>query len=194
MVHISSGDLFRQHQERGTALGLEAQAYMRKGRLVPDEITIAMVIGKLLSLDGGQGYLLDGFPRNVVQAEALDEKLQDKELAVQRVLYLRVPEEETIRRLSKRLVCRRCQDVYHLDNSPPKVPGVCDQCGGELYRREDDRPEALAERLRVYHSQTAPLVDYYRKQGRLVEVNGLDGVEEVHARLVKALQCDGGIA
>lgn len=186
--HIASGDLFRTHQERGTPLGLKAREYMERGVLVPDEITIAMVLEHILSLDRDEGFILDGFPRNLNQAEALDRALRERGRELDRVLYIRVSEGELVRRLSGRLVCRRCQTPYHLESSPPRNPGRCDVCGGELYQREDDTPEAVRRRIQVYQTETAPLVEYYRRAGKLVEVEGEGPLEEVNRRLLESLR------
>lgn len=191
LAHIASGDLFRHHLGEGTALGLKAKEYMERGELVPDEITTAMVLERLASLDEGQGCLLDGYPRNLAQARALDEALSSKGKGLYRVLSIAVAEKELVRRLSGRLICRQCQAPYHEEFSPPKVAGRCDICGGEVYRRKDDEPEVVRQRIRVYAAQTEPLIDYYRKQGVLAEVDGVGDIEAVHHRLRKALDAGG---
>ncbi|MFQ5860068.1 MAG: adenylate kinase [Dehalococcoidia bacterium] len=188
LVHLASGDLFRSNMAQGTPLGRRAQEYVTQGLLVPDNLTIAMVLEAISSLDQGQSFLLDGFPRTVVQAEALDEALGERRQPLDLTLLLSVPREELVQRLGGRLTCRSCQAPYQVRSSPLRQPGLCDICGGELYQREDDTPEAVSKRLEVYHTQTAPLVDYYQQQGKLVEVDGLGTVEEVHARLSKALE------
>ena len=187
LVHISSGDLFRQALEQGTELGKQAKAYMERGILVPDEITIQMVMERLSAPDCENGVILDGFPRNQPQAEALDSALGEQGKAIDKAVYIRVSEEELVSRLSSRWLCRQCQAVYNMVNSPPKVEGKCDKCGGELYQRPDDRPETVKKRLDVYFDETAPLIEYYRRQGKLLEVEGEGSVEEVTQRIVSAL-------
>ncbi|GBD11443.1 Adenylate kinase [bacterium HR23] len=187
LVHIATGDLLREHQRQGTPLGLQARSYMEKGLLVPDNLVIQMLLERLRKPDCLQrGCVLDGFPRTLEQARALDEALGPN--GVERVVLVQVSEGELVRRLGGRWICRTCQRPYHTVSSPPKVPGRCDVDGGELYQREDDRPEAVRQRLRVYQEQTAPLVAYYRRQGKLVEVNGEGEVEAVHRSILEAVQ------
>ena len=190
MVHISSGDLFRQALEQRTELGKQVKAYMEKGALVPDEITIQMVMERLSATDGENGVILDGFPRNLPQAEALDGAVGEQGKAIDKVIYIKVPEEELIKRLSGRWLCRQCQAVYNTVNSPPGIEGKCDKCGGELYQRPDDKPETVKKRLDVYFAETAPLIDYYRRQGTLMTVEGEGSVEEVTRRIVAALPAE----
>ena len=192
LAHIASGDLFRQSIEKGTELGLKAKSYMERGELVPDEITIKMVLERLSAPDCTSGVILDGFPRNLEQAEALDRALQEQGKAIDRTVYIKVAEEELLKRLGGRWICRSCQAPYHEVNSPPRVKGKCDKCGGELYQRPDDTVETVKQRLRVYSAQTAPLIDYYAQGGKLLEVDGKGGVAEVSARIVTAIQ--NGIA
>ena len=187
MVHISSGDLFRQALEQGTELGKQVKTYMEKGALVPDEITIQMVRERLSAPDSENGVILDGFPRNLPQAEALDGATGEQGKTIDKVIYIKVPEEELIKRLSGRWLCRQCQAVYNMANSPPGMEGKCDKCGGELYQRPDDKPETVKKRLDVYFAETAPLIDYYRRQGTLMTVEGEGSVEEVTRRIVAAL-------
>ena len=187
LVHVSSGDLFRQGLEQGTELGKQAKSYMERGILVPDEITIQMVMERLSAPDCENGVILDGFPRNLPQAEALDSALLEQGTKIGKVIYIRVSEGELIRRLSARWLCRQCQAVYNMINSPPKVTGKCDKCGGELYQRPDDKPETVKKRLAVYFAETAPLIDYYRRQSKLLEVEGEGSVAEVTQRIVLAL-------
>ena len=186
--HIASGDLFRSHQSRGTPLGKKAMEYMNHGLLVPDEVTIAMVLEEITPPRGQRGFLLDGFPRNLVQARTLDEALAGRGDRIDKALLLEVPVEELVQRLSGRLVCRQCQAPYHRDTAAPKEPDVCDLCGGALYQREDDSPEAVRVRLRVYQDETEPLVGYYNKAGALVTVDGVGKVEEVGQRLLSGIQ------
>lgn len=186
LPHIASGDLFREHLARKTELGRLAAEYMEKGELVPDAVTIRMVLERLKEPDAAGGAILDGFPRTVEQARALDEALAAEGQEVERAINLDVPQEELLRRLSGRWICRNCQASYHEVSAPPKVPGVCDRCGGPLYQREDDTRETALRRLEVYERQTLPLLDYYRQQGKLVEVNGTGTIEEVGAALREA--------
>ncbi len=183
LVHISSGDLFRQAAESGTELGQLAKSYMEKGLLVPDEVTIKLILERISSLSPGQGFILDGFPRTKPQAEALE-----KEVEIDKAVYLKVPKDELIRRLSSRWICRNCQTPYNLLSHPPKVAGRCDLCGGELYQREDDKEETVRKRIEVYLEQTAPLLDFYARKGKLLEVDGGKGAEEVAVDLLQALQ------
>ncbi len=187
LVHIASGDLFRQALEQGKELGLKAKSYMEKGVLVPDQITIDMVLERISAPDSGGGAILDGFPRNLKQAEALDEALAQQGKAIDKVVYIKVSEEELLKRLSGRRVCRQCQTPCHVSDSPPRVEGRCDKCGGELYQRPDDTEESIKRRLEVYSSETAPLVDYYGRVGKLVEIDGEGGVDKVERRIVAAL-------
>lgn len=188
LVHIASGDLFRQAIEQGSKLGVKAKSYMEKGVLVPDEITIHMVLERISAPDCEAGVILDGFPRNLKQAEALDRALAQQGKAIDKVLYIKVSEEELIKRLSGRWICRQCQTPYHATDSPPKVWGRCDQCGGELYQRPDDTAETVKKRLEVYFAQTAPLIKYYTQAGKLLEVDGEGSVDEVSKRIVTALR------
>ncbi len=182
LVHIASGDLFRQALEQGTGLGLEAKSYMEKGKLVPDEMTIQMVLERISALDCKSGVILDGFPRNLKQAEALAEQ----GTAVDKVVYIKVAEKELLARLGGRWICRQCQASYHAVDSPPRVRGKCDRCGGELYQRPDDSIETVKKRLQVYCTETAPLIDYYTRAGKLLEVDGEGSADEVEARIVAA--------
>jgi len=188
LVHIATGDLFRQAIEQGTELGIQAKSYMEKGMLVPDPISIRMVLERMLAPDCESGVVFDGFPRNLEQARALDETLAKQAKAIDRVIYIKVSEEELLKRLSGRWICRQCQAPYHIINSPPKIWGKCDQCGGELYQRPDDTDETVKKRLQVYFAQTAPLIDYYTRAGKLIEVNGEGGIDEVGRRIIVALR------
>lgn len=187
LVHIATGDLFRQALERGTGLGLKTKSYMEKGVLVPDQITIDMVLERISAPDSGGGAVFDGFPRNLKQAEALDEALARQGKAIDKAVYIKVSEEELLERLSGRRVCRQCQAPCHMSDSPPRVEGRCDRCGGELYQRPDDTEASIKKRLEVYSDETAPLIDYYRRAGKLLEVAGEGGVEVVGNRIVAAL-------
>ena len=188
LVHSATGDMFRQAVEQGTELGMQVKSYMEKGVLVPDELTIHMVLERMSAPDCQPGVILDGFPRNIKQAEALDEALARQAKAIDVVVYIKVSEEEILRRLSGRWICRQCQTPYHSQNSPPRVWGKCDRCGGELYQRPDDTVEIIKKRLQVYFAQTAPLISYYTQAGKLLEVDGEGGVDEVGRRVILALR------
>ena len=188
LVHIATGDLFRQALEQGTELGIKAKSYMERGVLVPDDITIGMVLERLSAPDCEEGAILDGFPRNLEQAEALDKALAQQGKDIDKVIYIKVSEAELLERLSGRWICRNCQMPYHAVNSPPRVWGKCDKCGGELYQRPDDTVETVKQRLKVYFAQTAPLIDYYAKVGKLLEIDGEGGVDKVGSRIIAALQ------
>ncbi len=187
LVHIATGDLFRQAIQQGTDLGIKVKSYVEEGMLVPDEITIRMVLERMSILDSQSGVVLDGFPRDLEQARALDRALAQQAKAIDKVVYIKISEEELLKRLSGRWVCRNCQGMYHTTNSPPKVWGKCDECGGELYQRPDDMFETVKKRLEVYFAQTGPLIDYYTQDGKLLEVDGEGGVDEVGRRIVIAL-------
>lgn len=185
---IASGDLFRQALEKKTELGLKAKSYMEQGKLVPDEITIKMVLERISAIDCQKGVIFDGFPRNLAQAEALDKALAGQGKAIDKVVYIKVSEEELIKRLGGRWICRKCQAPYHEISSPPKVAGKCDRCGGELYQRADDTADTIRKRLEVYFVETAPLIDYYTRSGKLVEINGEGGLDEVGGRIIRSLR------
>jgi adenylate kinase len=188
LAHIASGDLFRQALSKGTELGLLAKSYMEKGKLVPDEVTIKMVLERIAAPDCQTGIILDGFPRNVEQAKALDEALKKQNKAIDKTVYIKVSEGELLKRLTGRWICRKCQAPYHEVSSPPKVKGACDKCGGELYQRADDNTETIKKRLEVFFAETAPLIDYYSKAGKLLEVQGEGSMEEICDRIVSVLQ------
>ncbi|AEM80665.1 adenylate kinase [Streptomyces violaceusniger] len=186
--HISTGDLFRANISQGTPLGKQAQEYMRAGQLVPDEVTIAMAEDRLDQPDAQSGFLLDGFPRNLVQAEALDAYLAERGVSLDAVLDLEVPESEVIKRIAGRRTCRNdSSHTFHVEYKPPKVPGVCDVCGGELYQREDDSEDTVRKRLEVYHRETEPIIDYYKAKGLVVTISALGKVSEVTQRAMDAL-------
>jgi adenylate kinase len=187
LPHIASGDLFRENLKKQTELGLKARGYMDRGELVPDDITIAMVMERLGRPDCAGGALLDGFPRTIAQAEALDQALAAQGRKISVVPYIAVPDEVLIERVSGRRLCRVCGESYHVRFNPPQQPGVCDNDGGELYQRDDDRPETVRKRLKVYWEQTSPLIGYYRHQGVLVEINGDQSIGQVQAELRAAL-------
>ncbi len=188
LVHIASGDLFRQALEAGTKLGIKAKAYMEKGMLVPDKITIQMVLDRISAPDCESGIILDGFPRNLQQAEALDKALAKQGKTIDKVVYIKVPEEKLLKRLGGRWICRNCQSPYHAVDSPPKVAGKCDRCGGELYQRPDDTVGTVKKRLDVYFAQTVPLIDYYTRSGKLLEIDGVGEIGEVGEMIVAALR------
>jgi adenylate kinase len=187
LVHITTGELFREAIRQETELGNQAKVYYDRGQLVPDHLTIAMLLERLSQDDCARGCILDGFPRTLEQATALDEALAREGKAIDKVGYIQVPESELLSRLSGRWNCRQCGSVYHQRFQPPRQAGRCDQCGGELYQREDDKPETARRRLEVYSQQTAPLIDYYRARGKLVEVDGDKPVEEVAEGLLAAV-------
>ena len=186
LVHVSSGYIFRENLKNETPLGKQAQAYMDRGELVPDDLTIAMVKDRLGQPDCQKGALLDGFPRTPPQAEALAASLAEWGVGVDLVPYISVPEEELIERLSGRWTSQSGR-VYHAKYNPPKVPGKCDVDGSPLYQREDDKPETVKNRIKVYLQQTTPLIDYYKKQGLLVEVDGTKSIEDVGQDLLAAI-------
>jgi adenylate kinase len=184
MTHISSGDIFRQAEKEGSELGKLAKSYMEKGLLVPDEVVTKMVLDRIAGNE--RGFILDGFPRTIEQAESLDKALREDD--IDKAVYIKVSQDELLRRLSGRWICRQCEKPYHLTTSPPKVAGRCDVCGGQLYQRPDDTTETAEKRLKVYFEQTAPLVDYYRKKGRLLEMDGERQIEEVSKDLLSKLR------
>ena len=185
--HISTGDIFRENIKKGTELGKKAQEYMNKGELVPDDLVIAIATARLLEDDCKNGFLLDGFPRTVYQAEKLDEFLEAHNSKIDKVVDISVGKEELMIRLTGRRVCKKCGASYHIVNIPPKKEGVCDICGGPLIQSDDDTAETAANRIEVYEEQTRPLVDYYKKAGNLVLIDGTTGLENVFADIVRAL-------
>jgi adenylate kinase len=190
--NISTGDIFRANVSQGTPLGVEARRYMDAGRLVPDEVTINMVRDRLAEADASEGFLLDGFPRTTPQAAALDKLLADLGTALDLVMELVVDDDEVIRRLSGRRTCRGCGKIWHVEFDAPTREGVCDRCGSELFQRDDDKPETIAKRLVEYSEKTAPLIDYYGAQGKLVGIDATGPVEDVTVRAIDALRSYGG--
>ena len=188
LPHIASGDLFRQALEKRTEVGLLAKSYMDKGELVPDEVAIKMILERINQPDCSSGCLLDGFPRTLHQAEVLDEAFGEQGKTIDKAIYIEVPNEELVKRLSGRRLCRVCQTPYHIISSPPKTPGKCDKCGGELYQRSDDKEETVKDRLSVFFAQTVPILDYYEKQSKLIKVNGNLGIQEVAREIISALK------
>ncbi|EFL24051.1 MULTISPECIES: adenylate kinase [Streptomyces] len=186
--HISTGDLFRANISQGTPLGKQAQEYMRAGQLVPDEVTVGMAEDRMSQPDAANGFLLDGFPRNVAQAQALDAYLRENELTLDAVLDLEVPEDEVVKRIAGRRTCRNdSAHTFHVEYKKPETEGVCDVCGGELYQREDDSEETVRKRLEVYHRETEPIIDYYKAKGQVVTIPALGKVSEVTQRAMGAL-------
>jgi adenylate kinase len=187
LVHVSSGDLFRENIKKQTDLGKLAQTYMNKGELVPDDVTIAMIRERLLRPDCQAGAILDGFPRTPAQADALKKLLAEFDADVDKVPFVNAEEEVLVTRLSGRWTCRAHGHVFHATFNPPKKEGICDLDGSELYQREDDKVETVKNRIQVYRKQTAPLIEYYSKAGKLVEIGGSQSIEKVTAALMKAL-------
>jgi adenylate kinase len=187
--HISTGDLFRANISQGTELGKKAKAYMDAGDLVPDEVTIAMAEDRLDQADAAEGFLLDGFPRNVNQARALDAYLKRNGISLDGVLDLEVPEDEVVKRIAGRRVCRNdSAHTFHIEYKQPKADSVCDECGGELYQRADDTEETVRNRLEVYHRETEPIIDYYKQQNLVATISALGPVPEVTKRAMEALR------
>jgi adenylate kinase len=185
---ISSGDIFRENINNKTELGITANEYIRVGELVPDDITIAMVKERISRADCAFGAILDGFPRTPAQAQALEETLKETGSKIHKVPYITVPESVLVERLSGRLTCRAHSHIFHNVHNPPQVAGICDHDGSELYQREDDKPETVTHRINVYHEQTQPLVEYYRKGGLLIEVDGNKPIDQVTEELVELLE------
>ena len=186
--HIATGDLFRAALSQGTPLGMEAKSYMDRGELVPDDVTVRMLLERISQPDASGGYILDGFPRSIGQAEALSSALSERSEGIDKVILVDVSEDELVRRLSGRWICRTCQTPYHAVNNPPRSSGVCDADGGELYQRDDDKPETVMNRLTVYKDQTAPLIDYYEGRQILTRINGEQEIDSVRADLLAALK------
>ena len=185
--HISTGDIFRANIKNGTELGLKAKEYMDRGELVPDDLVCDIATSRLLEDDCKNGFLLDGFPRTVYQAEKLDAFLAEHGKKVDKVLDIAVEKDELMVRLLGRRVCKACGATFHVKNMPPKIEGVCDNCGGELMQRADDNEETVSNRIEVYNSQTMPLVEYYEKAGNIAHINGAIGLENVCNAIVDAI-------
>ncbi len=188
ITHISTGDMFRAAIKEGTDMGKKAKEYMDQGALVPDEVVVGMVKERLSKPDCKQGFLLDGFPRTLDQAKALDETLKDLNIKIDGVINIAVPREKLMERLTGRRVCKNCGASFHVIFNKPKEEGKCDACGGELYQRSDDNEEAVGKRLDVYEQQTQPLIDYYTKQGLLLNINGDQDIDKVLADVLAAVK------
>jgi len=186
--HVATGDMLREAAAAGTPLGREAKGYMDRGALVPDDVIIRMIAERLAKPDARAGFLLDGFPRTIAQAEALERLLKNLGQPLERVVYFDVSEPELLRRLTGRRVCRNCQTAFHLVSAPPKTAGVCDRCGGELYQRDDDSEATVRNRLGVYGRQTAPLLDWYRARGLLSSVRGEGAISDIRGAVRVAAQ------
>lgn len=185
--HISTGDIFRANIKNGTKLGKEASTYMDQGLLVPDDLVVDLVVDRIRQEDCKNGYVLDGFPRTIPQAEALDSSLAALDESIDFAINVEVPDENIIKRMAGRRACLTCGATYHLEHIPTKIEGICDNCGSELVLREDDKPETVKKRLDVYHEQTQPLIDYYNKKGILAEVDGTADMDIVFLDIVKIL-------
>ncbi len=185
--HISTGDIFRANIKNNTELGLKAKSYMDQGMLVPDELTLDLIMDRFKDEDCKNGYVLDGFPRTIPQAEALTKALQEKNDKLDYAINVEVKDEEIITRMSGRRACLSCGGTYHIVNIPPKVEGICDKCGAELVQRADDKPETVKKRLEVYHELTQPLIEYYDNEGILKEVNGSLPMDETFGIIVSIL-------
>lgn len=186
--HISTGDMFRAAISEGTEMGLQAKAYIDAGNLVPDEVTIGIVCDRLAKDDCQNGFILDGFPRTVAQAEALQGIMKDLGISLTKVLNINVPSEDLIERAVGRRICKKCGATYHLKFNPTKQEGTCDECGGELYQRADDNAETMGNRLQKYEESTKPLIDYYTKAGVYLEIDGRQAIDKVTQDLIAALK------
>ncbi len=186
--HISTGDIFRANIKNGTELGMEAKKYMDQGQLVPDELTVKILLDRVAKDDCVNGYVLDGFPRTIPQAEVLDKALSELGDAIDFAIDVNVPDENIVRRMSGRRACLSCGATYHIEHIPPKTEGICDTCGKELVLRDDDKPETVLNRLKVYHDQTQPLIDFYTKKGVLHTVDGTVDMKDVFAAIVAILE------
>lgn len=185
--HISTGDIFRANIKNGTELGRKAKEYMDQGLLVPDELTVDLLIDRVSQNDAKNGYVLDGFPRTIPQAEALDKALAERNEKIDHAVDVEVPDQVIIDRMSGRRACIDCGGTYHIKYNPTKAEGICDVCGGELVLRDDDKPETVKKRLDVYHQQTQPLIEYYTGQGLLAKVDGTQDVSDVFTAITKIL-------
>ena len=186
--HISTGDIFRANIKNGTALGLEAKGYMDQGKLVPDELTVKILLDRVAKADCKNGYVLDGFPRTIPQAEVLDKALTELNDKIDFAINVDVPDENIIRRMSGRRACLNCGATYHIEHVPPKTEGICDRCGNELILRDDDKEETVKNRLTVYHEQTQPLIDFYTAKGVLKDVDGTQDMQVVFDNIIACLE------
>lgn len=185
--HISTGDIFRANIKGGTELGLKAKSYMDKGELVPDDVTIGMLLDRIGADDCKNGYVLDGFPRTIPQAESLTRALAERDEKIDYALDINVPDDNIVKRMSGRRACPKCGSTYHVVYAAPKLENICDKCGAELVIREDDKPETVKERLYVYHKQTEPLISYYKNEGILREIDGTQDLEKVFQDIISIL-------
>lgn len=185
--HISTGDIFRANIKNGTELGKKAKEFMDKGQLVPDELTVEILLDRVANDDCKNGYVLDGFPRTIPQADVLDKELTKLGDKVDFAINVDVPDENIVRRMSGRRACLKCGATYHIEHIPPKQEGICDKCGSELVQRDDDKPETVQNRLTVYHEQTQPLIEYYDKKNILKSVDGTKDMQEVFSDIVNIL-------
>jgi adenylate kinase len=188
LPHVTTGEIFRENIRQGTELGTKAQPFVESGRLVPEEITIGMLLDRIAQPDCEGGCMLDGFPRTIAQAEALDEALAKEGKQIDKAIYIAVPTEELVSRLAGRWSCPQCGAVYHETNQPPKQPGVCDNCGSQLYQREDDKPEAVRTRLEVNLKNLEPILEHYRRRGKVAEIEGQRPADEITRDILRLLQ------
>jgi adenylate kinase len=185
--HISTGDIFRKNIKEGTELGNKAKSYMDQGLLVPDELTVGLVKDRLLQDDCKNGFLLDGFPRNTFQAESLDKFLDEINASLNKVINIEVDKNILVSRAVGRRICKQCSATYHVEFNPPKVAGICDVCGGELYQRADDNEETVSKRIQVYLDETKPLIDYYAEKGIISTIEGEQSIDKVFEDIIAAL-------
>jgi len=188
LPHVSTGDLFRENIKNNTSLGQEAKTYMDKGALVPDTVTINMLLDRISKDDCKNGFILDGFPRNLAQADGLKDALSKKSEKIDLAILMDAKDEDIVKRLSGRRVCESCGTPYHIETLKPKVDGICDKCGGKLIQRKDDTEEVIRDRLKVYHEQTQVLIEYYDKEGILLTMNGFDSIENILSKLEKVIK------
>lgn len=188
LPHVSTGDLFRENIKNNTSLGQEAKTYMDKGALVPDTVTINMLLDRISKDDCKNGFILDGFPRNLAQADGLKDALAKKSEKIDLAILMDAKDEDIVKRLSGRRVCESCGTPYHIETLKPKVDGICDKCGGKLIQRKDDTEEVIRDRLKVYHEQTQVLIEYYDKEGILLTMNGFDSIENILSKLEKVIK------
>ncbi len=186
--HISTGDIFRANLKNGTELGMKAKKYMDAGELVPDELTCDLVVDRIAQEDCAEGYILDGFPRTIPQAEVFTKQLEQNGQAIDFAIDVEVPDENIVNRMSGRRACSKCGATYHIQYIPPKSEGICDHCGSELIQRNDDKPETVLNRLKIYHESTQPLIDFYTEKGVLCKVDGTRDMKDVYAEIIEILE------